>query len=283
MSIILFEKRLSLRDFYIRRLSRVFPLLLLLVTAMFALSAIASIPFMVAEIPASLLFIRTYYPETPHIWSTGTSTAHLWSLNVEEHSYLLLSAFTLLMADTRKVATVLLGMAALSIAISFHYYSSTTTPAEFELKSIRTESAAGFIFFSAGYGLLKRRYNWNIPATLVVVLIIISAVCYTYVVPLWWRFSFALVALGVTVNHLDTIHNWLRKLLTNKIMRWFGLCSYSIYMWQQIFYEYSWAIPGKHLTALILAICTGAASYYLFEDPIRHAINKRWSSNPVYR
>lgn len=283
MSLILFEKRLSLKDFYIRRLSRIFPLLLLLVTLMFILAAIASIPFSIAEIPASLLFIRTYFPETPHIWSTGTSTAHLWSLNVEEHSYIILSVFTLFMTDTRKVAAVLLCMAVLSITISFYYYSITNTQAEFDIKSIQTESAASFIFLSAGYGLLKRRYHWKLPAALVLFLMIFTAACYSYSTPLWWRFSFAVIALGITVNHLDSIPPWLVRILTNKITRWFGLCSFSLYMWQQIFFEYIWVIPGGRLSALALVLCTGAASYYWFENPARQAINKRWSPQPTYR
>lgn len=282
MSIILFEKRLSLRDFYIRRLSRVFPLLLVLVTVMFSVAAITSKTFTVAEIPAALLFIRTYYPETPHIWSTVTSTAHLWSLNVEEHAYLLLSAFTLLMTDTRKVALTLLSLAAISMAISFYYYATTATPAEFELKSIQTESAASFIFFSAGYALLKRRYDWQLPAVMVLLLIIFAAACYSYAFPLWCRFSFSLLALGVTVNHLNTIPGWLRQILTHNVTRWFGFCSYSLYMWQQVFFEHIWAIPGGRISALALCLCTGAASYYLFEDPVRHKINKRWSAQPVY-
>ena len=283
MSIILFEKRLSLRDFYIRRISRVFPLLLLLVVLMFTLSTFASIPYSFAELPASLLFIRTYFPTSPHIWSTGTSTAHLWSLNVEEHAYLILSILTLYLNDTRKVAALLILLALASFIISFYYYSITPTAAEFELKSIRTESAASFIFFSAGYGLLKRHYHWKLPTGLFIGLVLLAIASYSYSTPLWWRFSIAGVCLGITVNHLDRIPQWLDYLLAHPVIRWFGLCSFSLYMWQQVYFEYLWAIPGGRVTAIALVLATGATSFYWFENPVRHAINNRWSKTPAYR
>ena len=107
MSGILFEKRMSLRDFYIRRFSRIYPAFLVFVLSMFAVGIVFSIDFKWSELVASLFFLRTYLPADPGIWSSGLPTGHLWSLNVEEHAYLFLSAVTLFLVDRKYIAVAL--------------------------------------------------------------------------------------------------------------------------------------------------------------------------------
>jgi len=68
MSIILFEKRITLRDFYIRRLSRIYPVFFVCVVTMFALAFVLRADFSWKEILASLTFMRTYLPPEPGIW-----------------------------------------------------------------------------------------------------------------------------------------------------------------------------------------------------------------------
>ena len=58
-----------------------------------------------------------------------------------------------------------------------------------------------------------------------------------------------------------------------------GLWSFSIYLWQQPFYEYAWAVPGGKSVAVFLAIGTGILSYHFLENPTRKWINNRWTNN----
>jgi peptidoglycan/LPS O-acetylase OafA/YrhL len=282
MSIILFEKKISLRDFYIRRFSRIFPALLFLVLCLFTLAALQSHTIAPMELPASLLFIRTYFPQSPHIWETQTSTAHLWSLNIEEHAYILMSALAITIAGLRSAATVMALVGVLSVAIACYYFS-TNPPDQFELLSIRTESAISFIFFSATYGLLKRRGNWKIRSPFIIALILLVPTCYIYSTPLALRFTIAPLLLGIVVNHLQEIEGIARAFLNSRLLRWLGACSFSIYLWQQPFFEYAYAIPGGLPVGMVLSIIAGAMSYYLLEQPVRKAINSRWSPKPVYR
>ena len=282
MSGILFEKRMSLRDFYIRRFSRIYPAFLVFVLSMFAVGIVFSIDFKWSELIASLLFLRTYLPTDPGIWSSGLPTGHLWSLNVEEHAYLFLSAITLLLVDRRKIGLFLLVIALGSVVLGFYYYARLAEP-EFKLYLIRTESAVVFILFSAGYGLLARQYNVELPSIVPCVCLLLAIFCYANAAPDWLIFTACPVLLGVTVNHLKDLPALVSRLLTNPVIRYFGLWSYSIYLWQQFFYEYSWRIPGGKFVALALAITIGVASYYLLEQPARRWINARWSSNASYR
>ena len=117
MSVILFEKRISLRDFYIRRLSRIYPAFFVCVIAMFAIGFALSAEFSWQEVIACLTFMRTYFPAETHIWSSNVTVAHFWSLNIEEHAYLFLSALTLFFINRRFIAIGLLCVAAGTVVL----------------------------------------------------------------------------------------------------------------------------------------------------------------------
>ena len=140
-----------------------------------------------------------------------------------------------------------------------------------------------FIFFSAAYGLIKRRGNWKLRSPFIVALILLVPTCYIYSTPLTLRFTIAPLLLGIVVNHLQEIEGIAKTLLNSRVLRWFGTCSFSIYLWQQPFFEYAYSIPGGRPTGMVLSIIAGSLSYYLLEQPVRKAINARWSPRPVYR
>jgi len=282
MSIILFEKRITLRDFYIRRLSRIYPAFFVCVVTMFALAFVLRADFSWKEILASLTFMRTYLPPEPGIWGSEVSVAHFWSLNVEEHAYLFLSAITLLLINIRFIAVGLLIVAAGSVVLSFYHY--LRMPADqFLLYMIRTESAVVFILFSAGYGLLARKHKITLPAWVPALCLCLAFVCYAQVLPYWLIFSVCPVLLGIAVNHIHDMPRFIKYVFSNPVVRQFGLWSYSIYLWQQVFYENNWRLPGGFTTALVLAVICGILSYYFLEKPARLWINNRWSKKPVYR
>ncbi len=282
MSQILFEKRLSLKDFYIRRLSRIYPVLFVYVVSIYLFSWTQNISFNVSEIFSSLAFLRTYYPTDPNIWSSGVSIGHLWSLNVEEHAYVILSLLSVLLVTRKNIAALLLSLALCSMLLSFYNYSRL--PAEdFKLYLIRTECAVVFIFFSAGYSLLKRQKHWTGSTILAPLCVSVSLLCYSESLPIWLTFSVSPILLAIAVNHLDNIPHALKYVLSLTPLRYLGLFSYSIYIWQQFFFEYHWIFPLPKTIVALFAITVGILSYYFLENPVRNLINKRWSSNPTYR
>jgi len=282
MSIILFEKRLSLKDFYIRRLSRILPALIVFVVAIFLFSWLYGLNFNALEFITSLLFLRTYLPAEPHIWSSEVAIQHLWSLNVEEHAYILLSLISLWLAPPARIGMLMIVLALISMALSTNAYLHLPHN-EFPLYLIRTESAVVFIFFSAGYGLLRRQHGWQLPPAAPVICFLLAMICYAQALPLWLVFTACPILLGIAVNHLDTLPTPVNSLLTNPLLRQLGLWSYSVYLWQQFFYQYSWAIPGGKITAAACAVLVGAGSYYLIENTARYWINNRFSAAPHYR
>jgi len=282
MSGILFEKRLSLKDFYIRRLSRVFPSLLVYVGFIFTFSWLFAIEFRTSEVVSSLVFMRTYLPAEPHIWESGVVINHLWSLNVEEHAYVLLSLISIAFVKREWIGGLLLLLAAMFIALSFYRYSQLSAE-QMHLYLIQTECAIAFILVSAGYGLLKRRYAWQLNQWAPVACIVLAFLCYAQAAPVWLIFAISPILLGIAVNHLDRVPLVVNQLLCIPVVRYMGLWSYSIYLWQQFFYNTSWVYPGGRATACVLAVVVGIVSFYVIENPVRQWINNRWSSQPGYR
>lgn len=281
MSKILFEKRMKLGDFYVRRFSRIFPALMLFVFSAFAFATVAGLAYQSREIFANLVFIRTYWPSEPHIWDTLLPLGHLWSLNVEEHAYVIMSIMTLIFLRNRNAAYTLLGLGLLSILICAYYVFGTEI--NNDLARIRTESAISFVFLSAGYNLLKNQIEIKPPPYLPVLTFIVAILCYWEYMPDWTTFSVTPILLAFTVNHLLDSAPGFQWFLGLKAIRMMGLWSYSIYLWQQPFYIFGYALPGRHITGLALAILIGYLSFTFYENPVREWINRRWSRkyNPV--
>lgn len=288
MSSILFEKRMNLRDFYIRRFSRIYPAFSLYVIVAFAFALLISIVFERAEydfkgseLVSTLTFFRTYFPLDPHIWETKVPIGHLWSLNVEEHAYIIMSLLTLFLFRNSNAAIVLIVLGLASIGVCFYYYYSAIAPAHFR---IRTESAVSFVFLSAGYNLLKKQCNITVNPIIPVITLVIAFLCYleepgiktrSLWVP-YLSFSLAPILLAFTMNHITEAHVALRGILELKIIRLMGIWSFSIYLWQQPFFHYKSVFPGGSITAVVLAILMGLASFYIVETPARSWINNRW-------
>ncbi len=276
MSEILFVKRMRLRDFYIRRFSRIIPAFFVFVLVAYAFALVARFSFESRELIASLGFFRTYYPLDPHIWASDVPIGHLWSLNVEEHAYVIMSLITLLFLRTQKAAAILTFLGLVSIGICFYYYNHKgLAPLEFR---IRTESAISFVFLSAGYHLFKKRYNIQVLKYFPVLALLGAFSCYLTVMPDWLTFSVAPLLLAFSLNHIREAGFVLSGILKLKVLRVMGLWSFSIYLWQQPFYEYSWAIPGGNFVAVLLAIGAGVLSFHFLENPARLWINQRWTS-----
>jgi peptidoglycan/LPS O-acetylase OafA/YrhL len=272
MSNILFAKRVPLIIFYKRRISRILPVFLLFVALVYAIAWIVTGRARLLEFLYTLTFLRTYLPTTPDIWHTGLPIDHLWSLNAEEHSYLLLSSITLLTIARGREWTVLISIGLLSIlaAIAYVHFPLMAPPSG----ELGTEVVAAPLFLSAGYFLLRQHTRPFVASWMPMAALFAAAVSYTSLWP-WWLHTVATpILLAFTVNHLSETPAAFRKLLALPAVRLLGIWSYSVYIWQQPFYFFRDHIAP--LLGLILAVAAGVCSFYLFENPIRTLLNRRW-------
>lgn len=267
MSRILFEERVPLSMFYRRRVSRILPVFLLYLAVVFSVHALLEEAVPLREVLACATFLRTYFD--PFLWNSPFAIGHLWSLNVEEHSYMLLAAIAGVALLRRHARSILFGLGVATFAAMAFYVLFSELPTREWM--LRSECAASTILISAWYRRVHDRVQvrpW-MPG-LVLVLVVAS---YSQAFPKELRAILAPFMLAFAVNHLGEMSRWMLAAFKARGLRYFGLWSYSIYLWQQPFHE-TRSLPVP--LALIAALATGIASYYLFETPVRKWLNSNW-------
>ena len=277
MARLLFEKRTDLKTFYVRRFSRIFPALLGFVIFCFAVASLLGWAYTPLEVLTNLSFLRTYIPADPHIWSGEVPVKNLWSLNVEEHTYVILSLLAVLALTIKQTRFALMTLGLASVGISLAYNATQNYQDTFFL--LRTECAIGFIVIPAAYRLHlatttapRRVAAWWPPLAL-----LLAAACYLDATPFWLSFTLPPFLLAFAINHLTDARGLFLRLLSSKSLRLLGLWSYSVYLWQQPFYEYKWALPGPYWgLPLAMSLLAGILSFALIESPVRVFINGRW-------
>jgi peptidoglycan/LPS O-acetylase OafA/YrhL len=274
MSNILFLRRVRLATFYKRRFSRIYPAFLVFVLTVYVISWMQGSPSTFGELVSTLTFFRTYLPLRPEIWDSALPIGHLWSLNVEEHSYVFLSLLTLFsFARGREwIVLTLSGVACMLVHgayMRFPAYAPHWT-------GHGTENAAAPLLISAGYSLCCSRVAPHIRGWMPLAALGSATVCYSDIAGAWSARLFGPFLLSFTANHLAQSPAWFRAALETRSLRLLGVWSFSIYLWQQPFFKDKECIPYGAPTALCLAILAGLASYYFLENPMRNWINKRW-------
>jgi peptidoglycan/LPS O-acetylase OafA/YrhL len=274
MAEILFVRRAPLPTFFARRFSRVYPGLLcfvVLVSLAFfqtryvhdSLSALSALTF-------TLNYVIIYVEPVALL-------DHIWSLCVEEHGYIVLAVVALLARHYRANAVpvmLTLGVAALANGI--------LRVAVLEQAHVhvfwRSDVQVAPIFLAAGLFLLLRGRPvrpWVAPAAL---LLGIAARLGGGDVTV--SFGLGTLLLALSAATLDSSLAALRGLLEVAPLRWLGVWSYSIYLWQQPFYKLAHHGFLSVALALLGGCAAGLASFYLVEGPARAALNRRWP--PVF-
>ena len=272
MSRLLFVRRTPLALFYKRRISRIVPVFVLFVTTVYGVAYVSGDRRTWTEILATLTFLRTYIPWEPSIWHTGLPIGHLWSLNVEEHGYVLLSLLTLVTFVRTREGWVLLGLGGLAIGLEL-VYQQLVEATDFRY-AIRTETAAAHLLTSAGYFLIRHQVAPWVRPWMPVASLALAGLVYWEGMPAPLSAVASPYLLAFAVNHLEQGPAGLRAVLAITPLRLLGLCSYSVYLWQQPFYESRELFPPG--MALVAVLISGAGSFYFFENPVRRWLNTHW-------
>ena len=301
MADILFVEKFPLPTFYLRRFSRVWPGLAVYVLFC-ALVFAGPNPFLhvrPVDITAALLFLSNYRVE---FFGQCQVLDHTWSLAVEEHSYLLLGLLAACLRNRSPwlvrfvILALCVGMALNGLAqtyifpahdlvldnpaMGWHEYFDVYWRSDIHAASVM---AAAFVYLT-----FRARGGCVLPRAVVISLGICGGLSFLAVLPEAVRFTVGTICLAVSVCALDTPSNPLRSFLSSRFLIMLGTWSYSIYIWQQVFYKLFQALRTFGvLTAMeggllrpffILGACgAGILSYHLVEKPARRYINDRWA------
>jgi len=307
----------SFYNFYVRRIKRIFPALILVLTSClvfgwFVLSSTEYTQLGKHTSAGSFFYMNfTLLKEVGYFDNASITKPllHLWSLSIEEQFYIF---WPLILWFSSKRGFNLFSVCFVIILISFWFnikitmkypvtgfYSplcrvwelmSGSLLAYFSLNNIeiieRYKNLAGYWFGRVIYAKYKSN---NDGAFLLNILSILG-----FVVGLYYIISFKKIAqfpgwsaLTPVISALFIIgagpNSWVnRKILSNKILVWFGLISYPLYLWHWSLLSYVFILednaPKAEVIwgAIILSIFLSWLTYKLVETPIRRSKDKKY-------
>jgi len=261
---------IALKNFYVRRALRIFPAYYFVLLVYFVLQIAGLLHFDMWSWITSVTFMKQFY-------ITDWFTSHFWSLSVEEMFYLFWP-FVFVTGDRwRKTVAISIVLLVPVMRVWLHFNPVET--AEFTMFT-RSDAIA--------LGCLCALYQDKIVALLRpywVPVFIFSAVALFVLrdVPVHLAkigLGFIFIPLGVTHG---TVANLLIALilmysvfgprglwfwfLNTPVMRYIGVLSYSLYLWQQFFISSGRAWIGQFPQNVVLTFLAALGSYYLIEKP----------------
>jgi peptidoglycan/LPS O-acetylase OafA/YrhL len=262
--------RVLLSRFYVRRIFRIVPSVLVFLLTLIGLSYCGLLQVTALQLGSSLLLFRNYLHSD---WGAGWYTAHFWSLMVEEHFYLI---WPLVYTFTKANIKALVGLA-LAVAVwrafSFHFHllPGPWAPG-------RTDVRIDALLWGCILAVACSRPEWRVKLKrllsgwMIVILVLIDIISNLGSGQHNYSFYEPIILAALVVWPILYSTSALRKLLDLRLLTFIGKVSYSLYIWQQLWMLF----PGSPMlfprlqvfpVNVLMALCFGIASYYLVEKP----------------
>jgi len=270
--------QISVKGFYVRRFFRILPAALFYLLVVAILGAFQVIPLLTIDWFGSLFFFRNYLmlleylqhsPLAMH-WYTG----HFWSLSMEEHFYKVLPA---ILVSFKRVRLWVLGGLALAVALwrsvlahLMHSNYQFTFRTDTHVDALLIPAMIALALYPFMRNKAAKRYipAWSFPVFIGMQILLLTAK-----IPFSWTLRAVLIPLLIlsTALHPNAIPG---SILESKPVRWIGWISYSLYLWQQLFFGANFVGSPPGIAALrewpinlvALMVCA-TFSYYIVEKP----------------
>jgi peptidoglycan/LPS O-acetylase OafA/YrhL len=279
----------SIVEFYNRRIRRIFPALITVLVATIAFGWFALLPDEYKQLGKHVIggagFISNLilWNESGY-FDNGVDRKpllHLWSLGIEEQFYIFWPLLLALVWKRRWSflrITLLIGI--VSFALNIHYVRSRPTADFYSPLTRFWELMIGGVlaYFVLHRPAVTSRYN-NTQSVIGLGLLATGflAINEARAFPGWWALlptfgSCLLISAGPTT--------WLnRRVLSHKILVWFGVLSYPLYLWHWPLFSFARIVCGVkptrpiRIAAVLLAILLAWLTVRLIEKPIRSGVH----------
>ncbi len=282
------ENNFSIKNFYIRRIRRIIPVLFFVILFCIPIAYIFFLPsslndFLQSTI-SSLFFVSNYYFHHTGLIYGGPDSAlkpllHTWSLSVEEQFYII---FPVILIIIRKYFNNYI----LHLFILFFLTSFITTQIisikfpiyNFYFINVRIwELLTGSIIAFLNINSIKYKNKLtNYLPILGLVFILISMLVLTDEMSLPSIYTLPAVIGTSLIIFFGSDNNAVTKFLSMKLFVSFGLISYSLYLWHFplfAFYNYIYYENNSFIIKILiifLSIILSIFSYFLIEKPFRN-------------
>ncbi len=263
-------EKIDLGNFYLRRFFRLMPAAWAYLLFLCFMTLFTPFKLIGNDIWSCLFFFRNYAGQS----DANTCTTHFWSLSLEEQFYLLWAP--LLCFAGRKWAAIFASIAAIAIAgFRFYHWSAYLRPDASWHSEVRGDALfvgclLAFALQSPHVRRIFQRYR-NLILPLALAVLAFDIVHFQVLVPLHESLATA-VAIACTALNPDS---WSGKVLEWPHLKYIGLMSYSIYLWQNLFLRSNWGAFGIPLLVLAAFI-----SWLCIERPLivqGRKVSERWA------
>jgi peptidoglycan/LPS O-acetylase OafA/YrhL len=278
------EGGFSLRQFYERRVRRIFPALFAMVAVATVVAAILFFPISFAKFGKSLL-ATAFFASNFEFWREAgyfdvgadqKPLLHLWSIAVEEQFYLVFPALLLLIGGRSKVRLALCVTAIFVASLAFSIWSSHHASAAgyYLLPSRMWELMLGAMLAIGAVHLPAKVKLNEFAAAAGLALIAYSVFSYSHSTP--FPGAAALVpCIGTALIIAAGEGTSLNRMLSLRPVVFVGLISYSLYLWHWPIYVFARAAlfraPTPFETVLLVGLSFALAtlSWRYIERPFR--------------
>lgn len=276
----------SLVRFYERRIRRIYPAALAVALATIVAAGLLIPDGQFKKIGMSLIFMNLYSTNILFFHRAGyfdTSSTlnpflHTWSLSVEEQFYLIFPLFLLFATRLfkRRVIHCLLGATIFSFAACVYVTYKWPDSAFYLIPFRAWELALGALLAVGGHALKLQRHHAEWLSVLGLSFILISIFSFTEntVFP---GFAALLPCMGAAllIQAGNVPGNRVNEFMGNPVLRYFGLISYSLYLWHwPVFVLARFLFPaglniGGQIIQVVIAGVLAHFSWRFIEAPFR--------------
>lgn len=305
----------SFTEFYAHRIKRIFPALIVVLTACYAFGWFALLPDEFKQLgkhmAAGAGFVQNFilWQEVGYFDTVADSKPllHLWSLAIEEQFYLIYPVLIFVAWRVGlNVLTVVLLLGLISFGLNILGVSANPTETFFMPQTRFWELLAGsvlaYLQFFKKAKLASSMQRWafhpvvfrhppqsarrgevlNSILSVLGLLLLVAAVCFinkSKPFPGYWA---VLPVLGAFLLILAGPEAWANRLvLANRLMVFVGLISYPLYLWHWPILSFARIVEGEipsreiRIGAVVLSFVLAWLTYRLIEKPIRFG-KKNW-------
>jgi peptidoglycan/LPS O-acetylase OafA/YrhL len=277
------QQRFSLPGFYIRRIRRIFPALIVVLAVTLVLGWLWMLPAAYAQLSADVFASAAFVSNIALLLQSGyfdiesgkKPLLHLWSLGIEEQFYLFWPLILMLATRLRlrilTVATVI-GIAAFALNVAL---IGSDPVATFYLPFTRAWELLAGAALACGWNQLRQTgvaSNWRAAIGLLLIAVTAGVLDSRSAFPGWW----AVLPVAGAALLLSAPAAWgCRHLLSSPAMVRIGLISYPLYLWHWPLLVFFGIIKFAPLTLIERGLIVGLSfalawlTYRFVEIPFR--------------